>query len=461
MLTSTTPILQAPLRSSRSGPVFDHYRCAPIIPGFSASPLIKEIPGFFRFGPDLICYGQSTRTTSSAISGSLFDVCGDVRADQSTIELPFEPNEVLDNLRYERYANRSGWQAWVQRSWLRDVYYSLRPMLSVSIRKHLQKVYLRDWDEVSFPGWPVDRTADLLLESLLVRAMQSAQVRRLPFIWFWPEGHQACAIVTHDVETTAGRDFCERLMDIDDAYQIKASFQVVPEERYTVPAAYLQMIKDRGFEVNVQGLNHDGNLFRDRETFLKKAKKINYYAEQFEARGFRSPILYRNIEWFQDLQFSYDMSVPNAARLDPQRGGCCTVMPYFLPGGMTELPLTTTQDYSLFHILHDYSASLWKQQMRVILKGNGLMSFIAHPDYLMSSRAEQTYRQLLEELSRLRLHEGVWITLPKEVDRWWRERSEMELVANGSDWELRGAGRDRARIAYACLDGERLTYEVQ
>src|SRR2546425_12755629 len=35
-------------------------------------------------------------------------------------------------------------------------------------------------------------------------------------------------------------------------------------------------------------------------------------------------------EWFDALDFSYDMSVPNVAHLDPQRGGCCTVMPYFV-----------------------------------------------------------------------------------------------------------------------------------
>ena len=62
-------------------------------------------------------------------------------------------------------------------------------------------------------------------------------------------------------------------MDIDEAFGIKASFEIVPEQRYAVPSDYLQTIRDRGFEVNVHGLNHDGNLFRDRQTFLEKAEK--------------------------------------------------------------------------------------------------------------------------------------------------------------------------------------------
>ena len=79
------------------------------------------------------------------------------------------------------------------------------------------------------------------------------------------------------------------------------------------------------------------------------------------------------------------MSVPNGAHLEPQRGGCCTVMPYFV-GKILELPLTTAQDYSLFFILGDYSTSLWRQQIATILEQNGLVSVIAHPDYLVGER---------------------------------------------------------------------------
>jgi hypothetical protein len=84
--------------------------------------------------------------------------------------------------------------------------------------------------------------------------------------------------------------------------------------------------------------------------------------------------MYRKVDWFKYLCFSYDMSMPNVAHMEPQRGECCTVMPYFLPDGMLELPLTTTEDYSLFHILKDYSLAVWRQQIAIILDGHGLMS---------------------------------------------------------------------------------------
>jgi hypothetical protein len=444
---------------SQSRTISDHYRCGPNIPGFRSAKNLSESNGYFRFGPSVVCYGQAAGDTRSGVNGHLFDASEHVRRNGSAIELPFDLNQVLENLRYERYVTASGKQRWVETSWAKDLYYRLRPWLPIAVRKHLQQVYLRGWAAISFPAWPVDRSVDILFERLLVLAMKGLQTHRLPFVWFWPEGYKACAIMTHDVETTAGRNFCTELMDIDDSFGVKASFQVVPEKRYTVPADYLETIRDRGFEVNVQGLDHEGNLFGDRKAFLDSARKINHYAEQFGSRGFRSPVLYRNIDWFQDLSFSYDMSVPNVARLEAQRGGCCTVMPYYLPGGMVELPLTTTEDYSLFHILKDYSTTLWKQQMRVIMEGHGLISFIVHPDYVIPKAAQDVYKALLEEVCRLQ-SDGVWVTLPREVDSWWRARSEMQLVQDGPGWRIEGTGSERATLAYACLDGDRLVYEI-
>ena len=131
------------------------------------------------------------------------------------------------------------------------------------------------------------------------------------------------------------------MMDIDDAYGIKASFQVVPERRYDAPPAFLDSIRQRGFEVAVQDLNHDGRLYKNRQQFLERVAKINDYRKQWGANGFRAAVLYRRQEWFNDLDFSYDMSVPNVAHLDPQRGGCCTVMPYFV-GNLLEIPGNAT-----------------------------------------------------------------------------------------------------------------------
>ena len=92
--------------------------------------------------------------------------------------------------------------------------------------------------------------------------------------------------MTHDVETMAGRDFCAQLMDIDDAHGIKASFQIIPEGRYPVAPEFLSRLRDRGFEVCVQDLNHDGRLFDEREEYLRRVALINRYGREYGAKGY-------------------------------------------------------------------------------------------------------------------------------------------------------------------------------
>lgn len=123
-----------------------------------------------------------------------------------------------------------------------------------------------------------------------------------------------------------------------------------------------------------------------------------------------------------------------------------------------ELPLTAIQDYSLFSILGDYSIEIWKQQIDLIIKKNGLISFISHPDYLIEKRARNVYTELLAYLSQLRADKKLWFALPGDVDRWWRNRHQMQLVSVGDSWRIVGPDKDRARIAYASLDGDSVVY---
>jgi hypothetical protein len=435
----------------------DYYRCPDRFANFryAGGQLNESGPRYFHFGSGLTCYGVASVDGRESATDSLPDAMAQVQVDGSTCTLPFNPTDVADNLRYERYLNGTRQPAWKKLT--RSVYYSLRPALSVSVRRHLQRRWLKGWDERPFPRWPVDRTVDQMFETLMRLTLQASGQARIPFVWFWPEGKSSCAIMTHDVETLSGLEFTPQLMDIDDSYGIKSSFQIIPEARYVVTEDVLSTIRDRGFEINVHDLKHDGHLFEDHQRFLQSAERVNEHALGYRSQGFRSGALYRNLEWYSAFTFSYDMSVPNVGHLDPQPGGCCTVMPYFV-GNILELPVTTTQDYSLFHVLEAYSIDLWRQQVSQIMQQHGLISFIVHPDYLDSPEAQGTYYALLKHLADLRAEAHLWTPLPREVDTWWRQRSKMNLVPQNEGWRVEGPGAERARVAYATLQDNRVKY---
>ena len=319
-------------------------------------------------------------------------------------------DELIDDLHFERYVERTlpknGRAA--SKSLVRQIYYLLRPLFPVGFRKHLQRIALKGWEKKSFPAWPVDFTVDDLFEHAFRYLADALNRADVPFIWYWPDGLKGCCLMTHDVETKAGRDFCGTVMNMEAQYGVRSAFELVPEQRYEVPMELIHQIGESGCEVCVHGLNHDGNLFSSESIFFERAKRINEYVEKWGAVGFRSPVMYRNLDWLHALNVSYDMSVPNVGHLDPQPGGCCSVMPYFI-GEILELPLTTIQDYPLYHILRQRSLTLWKEQTDKILQRHGLVSFIIHPDYTTASWSQQLYKSLLNYLAELRAHRGMWL----------------------------------------------------
>jgi hypothetical protein len=447
-------------REKGANPLIGRFRCSPDFGDFEVCDRLSPEPGYFRFGADAVCYGRcGGGCPAQSLKENLPDVIGDVVVSGSGVRLPFDPTQVVDNLLHERYCATPAEPSVSTRA-LRNLYYAVRPVLGVSVRRLFQRMYFRGWDKIPFPNWPVDATVENILSRLLVFSMKSKSVTRIPFIWYWPDGWPSCTMMTHDVETSAGLDFCPQLMDLNDSFGIKSAFQIVPEKRYTVQPSGIETIRERGFEINVHDLNHDGHLLNDRHEFLRRVQQINAYGRQFGAQGFRAAVMYRNSDWFEALDFAYDMSVPNVAHLEPQRGGCCTVFPFFL-GNMVELPLTTTQDYSLFNILNDYSIRIWQMQIACIRKNNGLISFIVHPDYMRDASARSVYAELLEHLCVLRSNRQTWIALPNEIAAWWRLRSQLSLVEANGQWRIVGEGSDRARLAYAAIDNDRLTYELE
>src|SRR5271165_7093852 len=152
----------------------DYYRCPDSAVDFrlATGQTNGSAPGYFHFGPELICYGMSCAGSREDVTDSLPDVMAQVRLEGPTCVLPFDPTDVADNFRYERYVNGAHKPAWKKLT--RTVYYSLRPTLPVSLRRHLQRAWLGRWDEMPFPHWPVDRTVDQMFGTLMGLALRAS-----------------------------------------------------------------------------------------------------------------------------------------------------------------------------------------------------------------------------------------------------------------------------------------------
>ena len=436
----------------------DHYRCPNEFVRLGLISELSDAPRKFRFNSGM-AYGRVSKgIVNRDFDSETDDAQNCITVDDGILKLPFDPSETVDNLRLERYATDDR-DSELYRDYLRKLYYRVRPLTTLAVRKKIQRFHARNWRNMTFPVWPVDTTVENLCESVLLASMKAQCLEKVPFIWFWPRGARGCVMMTHDVETRAGRDFCKELMEVDDAFGVKASFQLVPEDRYRNSEALIRSIRENGFEVGIQDLNHDGRLFDNKEQFLSRASLINQYGADYGAKGFRAAVLYRKPEWFESLNFSFDMSIPNVGHLDPQGGGCCTVLPYFI-GDILELPVTTTQDYTLFHILNERSLDLWEAQIELIFAKNGLASFIVHPDYVNEVETMSVYRNLLAYLSDLRQKTNIWFGLPSEIDAWWRARSKMSIVRNGECWTITGEGADQAVLAFGKIQNGSLVYEV-
>ncbi|MCU1251206.1 MAG: hypothetical protein JWQ49_4235 [Edaphobacter sp.] len=213
--------------SMLSRAVSERYRCPASFLDFQLRSELSSDEGYFRFGEKAICYGQSGSGTGEQCPQSvLYDVLQDTVIEGGKLTLPFDPSKIIDNLRLERYPHT---HLNAYESALKKLYYQLRPFTNQWLREKIQRFHARKWETRAFPQWPVDTTVESICETLMLLSLESNRTDRIPFVWFWPLGARGCVLMTHDVETAAGRDFCGELLDINDSFGIKASFQIVPE----------------------------------------------------------------------------------------------------------------------------------------------------------------------------------------------------------------------------------------
>ena len=203
----------------------------------------------------------------------------------------------------------------------------------------------------------------------------------------WPEDKKFAIVLTHDVELQRGHDRVIALMEVEEKLGFRSLFNFVPE-RYDVSSDLRKAIARRGFEVGVHGLNHDGQLFSARDIFDQRAKKINHYIKDWEAKGFRSPAMHKNLEWIHDLDIQYDLSTFDVDPFEPDSEGVNTIFPFWVTSKVNsgqlylELPYTLAQDFTLYILMGEKNSDIWRGKLDWIAKKGGMALVNVHPDYL-------------------------------------------------------------------------------
>jgi peptidoglycan/xylan/chitin deacetylase (PgdA/CDA1 family) len=285
--------------------------------------------------------------------------------------------------------------------------------LQIQLRRYLIKRKLLKYADI----WPIDKNA-----------------AKPPEGWTgWPEGKDFALVLTHDVESVEGLDRCYQLAEIEARLGFRSSYNFVPGD-YEVPAALHQYLKNNAFEIGVHGLHHKNNPFRSKSTFQKQSIEINRYLKEWDSVGFRSPSMYHDLDLLHHLDIEYDASTFDTDPFEPQPDGMGTIFPFWVSNrdnqkGYAELPYTLPQDFLLFILLREKNIDIWKKKLNWIVDHGGMALFITHPNYinfdgyLRHDEYPTNYYEEFLEYIKVKYEGRYWHALPREVSRFWAEKS--------------------------------------
>jgi len=313
-------------------------------------------------------------------------------------------------------------------------YYLIRPLLPRFLQIAMRRWHARLRADRSYLRWPFDGIFVALAESYLALRIE-LDAADGSVLRFWPEGFSAAAVLTHDVEGLEGQARCEQVASLEATYGFRSCFNFVAE-RYPLDHALMGELRQRGCEIGVHGIKHDGKKFSSRATFEARLAALRHYQQEWQADGFRSPATHRKWEWMPELPFTYDSSYPDTDPYEPIPGGCGSPWPFHI-GRLVELPITLPQDHTLWEILRLRAGDIWREKAMRLRDCQGLINIIVHPDYLSTARRWEEYETFL---TWLRAEAGIWSALPREVAAWWSARgarSQQVTLSTESDvWRL-------------------------
>jgi peptidoglycan/xylan/chitin deacetylase (PgdA/CDA1 family) len=310
-----------------------------------------------------------------------------------------------------------------------QLYYRLKPVIPRQICVGLRQRYCSLQRSRSRLNWPVEERYARFQFRAAQAVIGQRDVSEMPFIHFWPGDHQLALVLTHDVETAQGQSYVREVAALEERYGFVSSFNFVTE-LYPLDLTLIAELRERGFEVGVHGLRHDGKLFLSPGRFQRRAERINRTLCDLSAVGYRSPLQHRHPGWLQALDIEYDLSFFDTDPYEPMPGGTMSIWPFFL-GRFVELPYTLAQDHTLMVILGAKTPRMWLEKVDFIRRFGGMALLNSHPDYLRDQQHLAIYEEFLHQMH----SQGkCWNALPREVARWWCARAEAKVERKNGQW---------------------------
>ncbi len=297
----------------------------------------------------------------------------------------------------------------------RNTYFQVRPYVPRALRIALRRRLARVSRKAFLSSWPINPNAATPPEG-----------------WTgWPDGKKFAFVLTHDVEGARGLNRCLKLAEMELRAGFRSSFNFVPEGEYETPKALRSFLTERGFEVGVHDLRHDGKLYASRSRFKVQAQKINHYLKEWGSDGFRSAFMLHNLDWLRDLNTLYDASTFDSDPFEPQPDGVNTIFPFWVPrgegSGYVELPYTLPQDSTLFVLLRETGIDIWTKKLDWVASHGGMALVGVHPDFISLNGVPRSreypsrfYSEFLEYAANEYGREA-WFALPKDVAAYVRD----------------------------------------
>jgi peptidoglycan/xylan/chitin deacetylase (PgdA/CDA1 family) len=325
------------------------------------------------------------------------------------------------------------------------LYYTLKPILPYSLRYALRRKYKQFFQSDFQLGWPIEDRYVRFQFEIVRQLLITLDHPSISFRHFWPEGYRYAFVLTHDIETDEGQAYVRKVADMEERFGFRSSFNFVPEY-YELDIVLMQELRERGFEIGVHGLKHDGKLYNSKHIFMERSGHINRYLKEFNAVGFRSPLTMRNPEWMQALEIEYDLSFFDTDPYEPMPGGCMSIWPFII-GKFVELPYTLAQDCTLAIVLGETTPRFWLQKVDFVEQNCGMALLNAHPDYLLNPKIFKIYAEFL---ARMKERNNYWHALPREVARWWRKRIGQQEGEDVSTFKMATISIDNGQITITC-----------